>query len=75
MDFQTVLRTRRNIREFAAKTIPEDVLKRILEAARLAPSACNFQPWRFVVVQDVTTRTRIAQLAHDQTWIGHVCCA
>lgn len=44
--------TRRSIRRYETKDIPQDVLARILEAARQAPSAANRQPVRFIVVND-----------------------
>ena len=44
--------TRRSIRRYEAKDIPEEVLQQILEAGRQAPSAVNRQPIRFVVVKD-----------------------
>jgi nitroreductase len=79
MDFTTVVKTRRSVRAFSDKAIPDEVLGRVLEAARLAPSACNFQPWRFIVVKDAATRRQLAQQAHSQTFVGKapvvmVCC-
>mgnify|MGYP000409393576 FL=1 len=44
--------TRRSIRRYETKDIPEEVLTRILEAGRQAPSAANRQPIRFVIVED-----------------------
>ncbi len=44
--------TRRSIRRYETKDIPQDVLRQILEAGRQAPSAANRQPVRFVVVND-----------------------
>ena len=79
MDFQTVLQTRRSVRSFAKKDIPEAVLARILEAARIAPSACNFQPWQFVVVKDSATKTKLAQMCKGQPSVAAasvviICC-
>jgi nitroreductase len=79
MDFTTVVTTRRSIRTFAHKPVPPEVLDRVLEAGRIAPSACNFQPWRLVVVQDTITRTRLAGMAHGQHFVAKapvviVCC-
>jgi nitroreductase len=79
MDFTTVIKTRRSIRSYADKPIPDDVLGRVLEAARIAPSACNFQPWRFVVVKDAAARAQLAKLAHGQQFVAKapaviVCC-
>ena len=79
MEFATIIKTRRSVRAYTDKPIPEDVLRRVLEAARLAPSACNFQPWRFVVVKDAAARSQLATLAHNQQFIAKapvviVCC-
>jgi nitroreductase len=43
---------RRSIRKFTGKEIPQEILERILEAGRWAPSGSNAQPWRFVLVRD-----------------------
>ncbi|MCX8183961.1 MAG: nitroreductase family protein [Crenarchaeota archaeon] len=52
MDVFEAIRTRRSIRVYEDRPVEEEKLKRILEAARLAPSAGNRQPWRFIVVTD-----------------------
>ncbi len=48
-------------RDYKPDPVPEKHILRILEAARLAPSACNQQPWRFVVVRDADRRSRIVK--------------
>lgn len=51
MDFYDLVRNRESIRDYDPhRPVPEDVLRRILEAGRLAPSAVNYQPWRFMVI-------------------------
>jgi nitroreductase len=51
MEFYDVIKKRRSIRSYdSERCIDETVLQRILEAGRLAPSACNYQPWRFLLV-------------------------
>ncbi|MCS7096930.1 MAG: nitroreductase family protein [Candidatus Methanomethylicia archaeon] len=52
MNVFEAIRTRRSIRIYEEKPIEEEKLKRVLEAARLAPSAGNRQPWKFIVVND-----------------------
>lgn len=79
MDFSIVIQTRRSVRSYAAKPIPAEVLGRVLDAARLAPSACNFQPWRFIVVQDAAARRQLVSLAHCADFVAAapaiiVCC-
>lgn len=58
----TCIRTRREIRDYANKDIPNDVLQKILEAGRLAPSSKNSQPWHFVVIRNRETLSKIAKL-------------
>lgn len=56
MDFIKVVRDRRSIRDYKADGVPEDFLKEILEAGRLAPSGANRQPWHFIVVRDAAKK-------------------
>jgi len=53
------LRSRRSIRRFKADPVPEEMLRRILETARYAPSAHNLQPWRFAVVRTEAAKARL----------------
>jgi len=50
---------RTSCRAYGPGPVPRGHLESMLEAARLAPSACNKQPWRFVVVEDEATRMRL----------------
>src|SRR5262249_61774397 len=54
---------RRDVRRFRPDPIPDEVLRRVLAAAHVAPSVGHSQPWRFVVVRDPDLRTRAALLA------------
>ncbi len=56
-----LMRRRRSVRRFRSTPLPEAQLRRVLEAARLAPSAHNRQPWRFVVLRDGAERERLAE--------------
>lgn len=71
---------RRSIRKFKQDPIPEKDLMEILNAARLAPSGCNAQPWRFKLVKDNETKIKLSQAAYNQSFIAQapvviVCCA
>ncbi|WP_372806261.1 nitroreductase family protein [Pontiella sp.] len=57
--FIALVKHRTSCRAYEPKPVPRDHLELMLEAARLAPSACNKQPWRFAVVQDEATRMRL----------------
>ena len=58
-----MVKQRTSCRSYDPKPVPREHLELMLEAARLAPSACNKQPWRFVVVQDEATRMRLIEEA------------
>ena len=80
MDVYKVIATRKSVRAYLDKDVPEEVIARLLEAARLAPSASNRQEWRFVVVRDPETRKRLVGAAHGQQFVGQApvvlaCCA
>jgi nitroreductase len=61
MELYDAIRARRSVRAFEDRPVPRDVLDRLLEAARQAPSANNAMPWRFVVVTDPDARRAIAE--------------
>jgi nitroreductase len=52
MDFKTLLKSRRSIRDFRDQNVPLSVVKEILQDTCLAPTASNRQPCRFVIIQD-----------------------
>ncbi len=64
------IETRRSVRKYKPEPVKEEHLKTILEAARLAPSAGNKQPWRFIVVRDSAKKKELAEKASNQNWIG-----
>lgn len=71
---------RRSIRKFKDKEISDENIMELIEAARLAPSGCNAQPWRFKIVKDNEAKIKLAQSAHNQAFIAKapvviVCCA
>ncbi|MCM8829724.1 MAG: nitroreductase family protein [Candidatus Omnitrophica bacterium] len=74
MEFEDVIKTRRSIRRYKKKEIPEDILKKILEGARLAPSGNNRQPWYFIVVRDEAKKRKIAEYSYNQTFIADADC-
>ena len=63
MTFLELVRKRRSIRKYLPKTVPREILDRCLESARLAPSACNSQPWFFIVVDDEKLKNQLADKA------------
>ena len=64
MDTFLAIVTKRDQREYADREIPEEVLQRILQAGRLAGSAMNRQPWRFVVLESRELREQLAETVY-----------
>ena len=65
LEFDAVIEKRRSIRKYKGTPVPRESILKILEAARVAPSASHRQPWHFVVVEDKAT---IEKLAGGSKW-------
>ena len=61
MSLLDVIFSRRSIRRYTSKPVPDKVLKSVLEAGRLAPSADNAQPWHFIVVTDPEIKRELSR--------------
>jgi nitroreductase len=70
VDIYEIIRTRRSVRKYRPDPIPQEVLTRVLGAARIAPSGSNRQPTRFIVIQDAETKGKLVPLCHDQAFIA-----
>ena len=70
MSVLEVIRKRRSTRKYKPESIPDDVLRRVMEAARLAPSGKNLQPWHFIVVKDQDMKERLAVASAHQSFIA-----
>jgi len=70
MDVFAAISRRRSVRAYKPAQIEEDKLKKVLEAARLSPSASNRQDWKFVIVREKETRKKLARAAFGQSFIG-----
>ena len=57
-----VIQKRQSVRKYKKDPIPEKAFMRVLEAARLAPSGKNFQPWKFIIVKDQALKKKLASL-------------
>jgi len=65
-DFLELVQQRQSVRAYLPDTVEEDKITRCLEAARLAPSACNAQPWTLIVVDQAEIKNRLADLTTDR---------
>ncbi len=70
MEFDELVRARYSVRRYQIRPVEDEKLARILETARLAPSARNGQEWRFVVVRSPETREKLMAAAYGQTYVG-----
>ncbi|MCK5706054.1 MAG: nitroreductase family protein [Candidatus Aureabacteria bacterium] len=61
MDFLDLVKRRKSTRSFLKKDIPKENIETCIEAARLAPSACNSQPWKFVIVTDQQNKEKVVE--------------
>ena len=70
MDFLELVQRRQSVRAYdPARPVEHDKLERCIEAVRLAPSACNAQPWKLVIVDDPDLRKKVAEAASAK-WLG-----
>lgn len=61
MDIQTTIKNRRSVRKFLNKKIEPEIINQIIELANWAPSACNIQGWRFIIVDDQKLKEKIVE--------------
>jgi nitroreductase len=70
MEVFEAVRTVLAVREYADRPVPADVVRRIVQAARLTASSMNAQPWHFIVVQDREMLRRLGQTAHTGRYVA-----
>lgn len=56
-----VIEKRYSVRSYHTRPVPREIIEKMLDAARCAPSACNAQPWRFIVVDNPTIREKLVE--------------
>jgi len=66
MDFKSLVLARQSDRSYLDRPVEKDILARILECARLSPSACNAQPWHIIVVDDPEIKNKIADSTSEK---------
>jgi len=70
MNVSEAILGRRSIRKYDSRPIEEEKLKKVMEAARLAPSAGNSQQWKFIVVTDPKTKEQVMEAAGGQKFVN-----
>ena len=66
-----LIESRKSVRKYSNQAIPDDVLKQILNAGRLAPSWMNSQPWQFIAVKNQETKNLLSQLSNNQPHVKY----
>lgn len=69
MDLFEAIKTRRSVRAFTEEDVSDEDVRRLIDAARRAPSAGNIQPWEFVIVRSSEVKRMLAAAALNQTFI------
>jgi FMN reductase [NAD(P)H] len=69
MDLYELLMKRRSVRNFEDKSVPEDVVDKLIDAANNAPTGCNIQPLSVVLVQEAERRAKLAEMVKRQPWV------
>ncbi|RPH30513.1 MAG: nitroreductase [Bacteroidales bacterium] len=64
--FQWLVNNRQSVRAYKPDMVEKDKIDRIVEAGRIAPSACNAQPWKFIVVDDPELKNKIADATSNR---------
>lgn len=67
MNLSEIIKNRYSVRNYKDSKVEKSLLLEILEAARMAPSAVNFQPWQFIVVQDKEILSQLYN-CYDRSW-------
>jgi nitroreductase len=70
LNTKTAIENRRSIRKFKPDSIADETIMALLESARLAPSGCNAQPWRFKIVKDAATKEKLQAIAYNQKFVS-----
>lgn len=64
-----VIKSRRSVRKYIAKDLPDKIVYTLLETAAYAPSEGNQQPWEFIVVRDHVKKEHLVEACYNQTWM------
>ncbi len=67
MEFSELVKIRQSVRQYQPQPVARELLDKLIESVRLAPSASNSQPWKLVVVDDPELRTRVAQATFSKS--------
>lgn len=75
MDTLEALFTRRSVRRYSGRKVEKEMINELIKAGMYAPSACNKQPWHFVVINDQDILNEIAAFHPNAKMLKHAACA
>lgn len=70
--FHDLVCERYSCRNYTSEPVSRETILSILEAARLAPSACNRQPWKFIVIENDSPLKKTVIEAYDRPWVADI---
>ena len=69
MDLFEAIEARRSVRKYRDEPVPRELIDRVLEAARVAPSTSNTQSWKFDIITEPETKKKLRELAYGQKFV------
>jgi len=70
MEFEALQAARESCRVYSDRPVPRENLTHLVDVARLAPSGCNAQPWRFIIVDEPEARAKLVEALDDNGLTG-----
>lgn len=67
MNFQELINNRQSVRKYLGKEVEPEKIEKIIEAVHLAPSACNSQPWKIIIVDEPDLKNEVAKATFSKT--------
>jgi len=71
MQFSEAVRARASVREYSQKPVSKELLEKLVDAGRMAPTARGVEPWSFIVIQDKKTLEKIAEISPNGAFIRY----
>lgn len=66
MTFHELITVRQSVRKYTDKTVEKEKIKKLIEAVHFAPSACNSQPWKLIIVDDLKLKNEVAKATFNK---------
>ena len=67
MTFNELINQRQSVRKYQEKPVEHEKIEKIIEAVHVAPSACNSQPWKLIIVDDPELKNEVARATFSKT--------